>query len=1035
MKKISKTEYFKKILLAYSVLCFFAMASFPRVSFADEMMGQMDSVAIAAETNEIQVPVGEEGTEEEVLNVEEVAQEQVLENTELVKNVETELTEGEQADEEAPVADVAEDDEQVVTEIIVEEGAPVEELPVPEAEVLPCPTSVNEVDFEITANEEEITTVTEDSGEASQTQDVENSTGQETQSDVSQTEGAIVEEQETVQTTLYDCDSTTVVSENDATVENNFLSTGESGENKVEAGEGAEDVVIETGDVKVYGNVLTVVNVNGVNSEVLALVENFDSLSSNLVMTMPDATATERAQGLVGEVCTSTAVYCKSLSSFVLDSTNEANVENNAAAVGNSGGNEVIAGSDVEKSSIKTGDVFAVINILNIVNVNLINSTWQVVATNIFGDVNGDLVLPSAMELNEWFSVGTSTNVAEEVAQVEKVTLDLTSENNAVIENNVVLEANSGDNGLSSGDDTENSSIDTGDAVAAGKVTTISNTVLVNTRWVMGIVNILGKWTGEAENVPAQVVVEEGPTGLSFLAIGGLSSEETSTYLESMSKSVDEKEEVVEVNTNNTTSIENNAVALATTGENNITAGSDIEDSKIESGVAKALANIFTWANGTLVNSDIYVGVINIFGDLVGKVVFGYADLSVEQKTVESNESKSEIVHTIEAKNVSGADSKNAKVEWEYDPIWFELVHSDFEYEEVDSGKVIFSLGDFPYNTSKQINLLLRQKNSGSEDAKVMFTARIYGSSPEKNFANNQSTTTWSLMNLGGSGQNGVGQDNNNQGQTTQNTNPTQNYSNYVTSPIPPQKLLVQKTHNAGSSVLPGSQVEFKITIQNNSRQKIGAVVLYDTLKGPSGIDFGEQVGEVGELEAGQSIEIVYTITLPNDSPAGTYVTTAYAKGIEIGSLSLIQSLSSTTSFHVGGLAEEVISNEDFIEVAEEQNAEEEYLPAVLSENDGNDKKPEIVASTNSIIDNNILPPLETYIEESKPQVEQAWMPVEPVTQSGYSPDQQKQMLSTIMICFLIALGYALANVSERSKVGVVDKSWIKSLANKFGIL
>ncbi|MDQ3018755.1 MAG: hypothetical protein M3Q64_02705, partial [bacterium] len=145
-------------------------------------------------------------------------------------------------------------------------------------------------------------------------------------------------------------------------------------------------------------------------------------------------------------------------------------VENNVGVVGNSGGNS-ISGLEVEDSTIKTGNVNALVNILNIVNTNLVNSTWTIASFNVFGDWDGDLVMPSQMYFRDAMTIGASDNSDVDITEIQRVLVDVKNTNEADIENNVVTDADTGSNGIvatgttdGEGGDIEESSIDTGTA-------------------------------------------------------------------------------------------------------------------------------------------------------------------------------------------------------------------------------------------------------------------------------------------------------------------------------------------------------------------------------------------------------------------------------------------------------------------------------------------------------------------------------------------------------------------------------------------
>ena len=356
---------------------------------------------------------------------------------------------------------------------------------------------------------------------------------------------------------------------------------------------------------------------------------------------------------------------CQSITTFKLSNTNTASVENNVALNGISGGNEFDSGGDIKRNSLITGHVNAVVNVLNIINTNAVNSRWTLVTFNVFGGWEGDLIMPSELYFSDMMSVGSTDDGDTEISQVEKVILDINNDNTSIINNDVNLRAISGGNtmvseapNLQQGGDVIDNTITAGNTKAQANTQNITNITLYNSQWFLGLVNVMGSWSGEVFSLPDSVAVKYSPTGFSFVSsnnpeaqarllaqlkdpIATSSPESTSENPEATSTTdsllIEEgsasstTESTVEIDNVNVAAINNSITVNAISGINSMTADGDIKNNELITGNATALLNLLNFANANLVNSDLFVGLINIFGDWNGNVIFGYPDLAVSQ--------------------------------------------------------------------------------------------------------------------------------------------------------------------------------------------------------------------------------------------------------------------------------------------------------------------------------------------------------------------------------------------------------------------
>ena len=304
-------------------------------------------------------------------------------------------------------------------------------------------------------------------------------------------------------------------------------------------------------------------------------------------------------------------------------SSDDVLVQDNNAEIGN----DVIAGTDsghnsnsrnVGDSSTTTGDANTVATIITQANTN----AEGVLANefNIYDDYTGDIVLDvnnpcqtgcqagEVIVLNQ--GNGTDSTNSNELNAVEA---NQTFQNNdATLDNNVVLTANSGHNTSSSntGGDTD---ITTGDAnVVANVVTMLNNNIAGNV--VVNTVNVLGNLVGD-------IIAPEGSYGGCDSCSGdgaviansgnGADSDNTNTFT-----SADENLVIQD----NVANINNGLDILADTGDNDVNSNTG-GNSSVETGDTNVDVNVLNIANQNIVSDDWWIVLVNEAGNWVGHIV------------------------------------------------------------------------------------------------------------------------------------------------------------------------------------------------------------------------------------------------------------------------------------------------------------------------------------------------------------------------------------------------------------------------------
>jgi hypothetical protein len=244
-------------------------------------------------------------------------------------------------------------------------------------------------------------------------------------------------------------------------------------------------------------------------------------------------------------------------------------------------GNNSISGAD--EAMITTGDACSVVTLLNKVNTTIVDSTIHVVTINIFGGVDGNILLPE-------FSSATGEGCCGKVIQIN---------NQAKVENQVDSSAISGQNTITGEGE---ASIETGGAVSTVNLINIVNTNLIGVTFYHLYINTFGTWIGNFL----------GWDNFGALAGGGsLSlSSASSSGGDSCTGCYDD------VSIANQAFLSNHVSSTANTGGNSIQSN----NATIRTGNAYSAVSIINFVNSSIIKSLGFFGFINIFGYLNGDI-------------------------------------------------------------------------------------------------------------------------------------------------------------------------------------------------------------------------------------------------------------------------------------------------------------------------------------------------------------------------------------------------------------------------------
>ena len=290
---------------------------------------------------------------------------------------------------------------------------------------------------------------------------------------------------------------------------------------------------------------------------------------------------------------------------------NDANLDNKLVVNSTTGQNS--ASKNVGNSSIETGDASTTGTIFNSVNTNV--DGIIISEFNVADDHVGDYILDFVNNcISGCGGIGVQNSGngsdSENTGEVD-LTLDnyTFQQNDASIENELVLTANSGNNTAANntGGDSE---IKTGDANASGSVLNFANNNFAGDV-IYAVVNIFGDLTGDL------IISEESLKSLGF---GDVNLQNTKNGTDSVNIADVDTTILDEFTQVNDADIVNNLNLGATTGGNSASNNTD-GDSYISTGNANVDAQVINIANANHIGGDWWIVLVNEAGNWFGKIL------------------------------------------------------------------------------------------------------------------------------------------------------------------------------------------------------------------------------------------------------------------------------------------------------------------------------------------------------------------------------------------------------------------------------
>jgi len=267
---------------------------------------------------------------------------------------------------------------------------------------------------------------------------------------------------------------------NEAGLTNEVNVSAASGNNQANNNSSAE---ITTGDATALANVANLVNTNIVGAKFFFGIINYlISAEGDLILPRPELFMMNSSSVGVGGA----------------DFTNQnaAVAANSVTSLADTGGNQ---SSTAGNNTTVTGHASAVSNSFSLINTNVWGNDWFYLLINNLGDWNGSVFgwqEPSGQSSlgtgSQTLSAGNLAGGSQNSSSEPQVIVE--NQSTAEVNNTVFVSASTGNN--QANNNRQGVSIATGNASAIANLFSLINTNILGGRWFFGVINILGKWSG-----------------------------------------------------------------------------------------------------------------------------------------------------------------------------------------------------------------------------------------------------------------------------------------------------------------------------------------------------------------------------------------------------------------------------------------------------------------------------------------------------------------------------------------------------------
>lgn len=421
---------------------------------------------------------------------------------------------------------------------------------------------------------------------------------------------------------------------NNASVSGGASSATVTGQNSASRNVG--NSTITTGDANTSGTLISALNTNtaGMSVSEFNVSDNRTGdivldFAKNCISGCPGSSTSAAQNTLNGPSSTNSATIANNSQSATVQMN--AGSLNNALTLSSNSGDNFATKNTGGNSKITTGNANVSANALSFLNNNIAGNV-QFGVVNIYGTLNGDIVLPNSVGAEQCVtclgsSSLTAVNTQNGVNSTNNGNISnqsndtLTQTNSASIENNLKLSASSGKN-VASRNTNGNSSVASGNASTQTNILNIANSNISSGNWWLVIVNKAGQWIGQILGAPDGATFA-GSSGTNFTVDksgqitatnngNGDSSKNTSSVLSDSDTSLSQQ---------NIAQIVNNLSLSANTGGNYASRNTG-GDNTIQTGDAKIIANLVNFVNNNIKGKgNLVVTMVNVFGNWFGDFV------------------------------------------------------------------------------------------------------------------------------------------------------------------------------------------------------------------------------------------------------------------------------------------------------------------------------------------------------------------------------------------------------------------------------
>jgi hypothetical protein len=500
---------------------------------------------------------------------------------------------------------------------------------------------------------------------------------------------------------------------------------------------------------------------------------------------------------------------CTGGEGVTLNLTGTTSLENLLVLNATSGGN-MIQGTGT--ASILTGSAFTGLNLVNLANLNIVDSNYFLIALNAFRGITGDIVFPS---LEGFFSALLSGALPG----------SLTLDSNAVVDNQIGFHTDTGGNQT----DATSSAISTGSTLSLGNLLNQLNSNFIGGSNLAILLRVQGSWDGQIFSAPEGLSVLRGNDGSILLLSQGSGTG-------GMSGGV--------LNASSTAAIVNHIDLGAFTGANGIF-GAD--SASITTGNALIGANILNLANQNIIGRNWLTAIINIFGDFNGNIAFGRPDLWIGER-VEAPapvENGSNLVFHFTIQNKGDAPATAASFAATLD-----AAHLTF------SDPTSADLGTIAPGQSSEV--VVHAKVNAPDGTDIATSGTVTGHEPDNNAGDNTDHLVIHVgaVSSGGGSSSSAGQ--------------SFVYPKPLGTTTAESLIVSRKTTSAivGSTV---RTVHEELTVTNPTDATSTSVDLHDLMKEPGGTVIHDEAWPLDTLAPHEEVTVTYDLNFEKDTPPGTY--------------------------------------------------------------------------------------------------------------------------------------------------------------------